>query len=92
MPSASSVKTAIDKLAWFRSIDAPQMDVSGLPNERRRFLAQVARWSTNQGLVRRQERKYPILLAFVAQAAVDQLDEVVALFDQPKDHGRLWHY
>ena len=60
--SASSVKTAIDKLAWFRSIDAPQMDVSGLPNERRRFLAQVARRSTNQGLERRQERKYPILL------------------------------
>ena len=80
--SASSVKTAIDKLAWFRSIDAPQMDVSGLPNERRRFLAQVARRSTNQGLERRQERKYSILLAFVAQAAVDQLDEVVALFDQ----------
>ena len=57
--SASSVKTAIDKLAWFRSIDAPQMDVSDLPNERRRFLAQVARRSTNQGLDRRQERKYP---------------------------------
>jgi TnpA family transposase len=80
--SASSVKTAIDKLAWFRGIDAPQMDMSALPNERRRFLAQVARRSTNQGLQRRQERKYPILLAFVAQAAVDQLDEVVALFDQ----------
>ena len=80
--SASSVKTAIDKLAWFRSIDAPRMDVSGLPNERGRFLAQVARRSTNQGLERRKERKYPILLAFVAQAAVDQLDEVVALFDQ----------
>ena len=80
--SAASVKTAIDKLAWFRGIDAPRMDVSGLPNERRRFLAQVARRSTNQGLERRKERKYPILLAFVAQAAVDQLDEVVALFDQ----------
>lgn len=80
--SASSVKTAIDKLTWFRSIDAPQMDLSALPNERRRFLARVARRSTNQGLQRRQERKYPILLAFVAQAAVDQLDEVVALFDQ----------
>jgi TnpA family transposase len=76
------VKTAIDKLAWFRGIDAPQMDLSRLPNERRRFLAQVARRSTNQGLERRKERKYPILLAFVAQAAVDQLDEVVALFDQ----------
>jgi TnpA family transposase len=80
--SAASVKTAIDKLGWFRGIDAPQMDVSALPNERRRFLAQVARRSTNQGLERRKERKYPILLAFVAQAAVDQLDEVVALFDQ----------
>ena len=80
--SASSVKIAIDKLAWFRGIDAPQMDLSALPNERRRFLARVARRSTNQGLQRRQERKYPILLAFVAQAAVDQLDEVVALFDQ----------
>ena len=80
--SASSVKIAIDKLTWFRSIDAPQMDLSALPNERRRFVARVARRSTNQGLQRRQERKYPILLAFVAQAAVDQLDEVVALFDQ----------
>ena len=39
--SASSVKIAIDKLTWFRSIDAPQMDLSALPNERRRFLAQV---------------------------------------------------
>ena len=58
------------------------MDQSRLPNERRRFLARVARRSTSQGLDRRKERKYPILLAFVAQAAVDQLDEVVALFDQ----------
>ena len=80
--SAASVKTAIEKLAWFRGIDAPRMDLSRLPNERRRFLAQVARRSTSQGLERRKERKCPILLAFVAQAAVDQLDEVVALFDQ----------
>ncbi|MGI5291405.1 DUF4158 domain-containing protein [Nonomuraea polychroma] len=80
--SATSVKTSIDKLTWLRAIDAHQMDVSVLPNERRRFLAQVARRSTNQGLERRKERKFPILLAFVAQAAIDQLDEVVALFDQ----------
>jgi hypothetical protein len=80
--SASSVKTAIEKLTWLRNLDADQLDLSALPNERRRFLAQVARRSTNQGLERRAERKYPILLAFVAQAAVDQLDEVVALFDQ----------
>ncbi|MEU8110380.1 Tn3 family transposase [Nonomuraea muscovyensis] len=76
------MKAAIDKLTWLRAIDAHQMDVSVLPNERRRFLAQVARRSTNQGLERRKERKFPILLAFVAQAVIDQLYEVVALFDQ----------
>jgi TnpA family transposase len=80
--TASAVKTSIDKLLWLRAIDAHTMDLSALPNERRRFLATVARRSTNQALQRREERKYPILLAFVAQMAIDQLDEVVALFDQ----------
>ena len=53
-----------------------------LPRERRRFLATLGRRSTVQGLERRGERRYPILLALVAQSAVDQLDEVIALFDQ----------
>ncbi|GGO08433.1 hypothetical protein [Microbispora bryophytorum] len=52
--AARSVKTAIDKLTWLPAIDAHQMDVSVLPNERRRFPAQVARRSTNQGLERRK--------------------------------------
>ena len=54
----------------------------GAADERRRFLATVGRRSTVQALERREERRYPILLALVAQSAVDQLDEVVALFDQ----------
>jgi hypothetical protein len=58
------------------------MDLSMLPAERRRFLATVGRRSTVQALMRREERRYPILLALVAQSAVDQLDEVIALFDQ----------
>ncbi|MER5320944.1 DUF4158 domain-containing protein [Streptosporangium roseum] len=69
--SATSVKTSIEKLLWLRGVDAHQMDLSMLPNERRRFLSQVARRSTNQGLERRKDRKFPILLAFLAQAAVD---------------------
>jgi len=47
--------------------DGSLLDLSMLPNERRRFLATVARRSTNQGLERRGERKFPILLTFVAQ-------------------------
>ena len=32
--------------------------------------------------MRREGRRYPILLALAVQSAVDQLDEVIALFDQ----------
>jgi hypothetical protein len=80
--TASAVKTSIEKLVWLRSMDAHLLDLSVLPNERRRFLATVGRRSTAQALERRGERRYPILLTLVAQSAVDQLDEVVALFDQ----------
>ena len=80
--TASAVKTSIEKLAWLRNMDAHHLDLSVLPNERRRFLAAVGRRSTVRALERRGERRYPILLALAAQSAVDQLDEVVALFDQ----------
>jgi hypothetical protein len=80
--TASAVKTSIEKLMWLRSMGAHLLDLSMLPNERRRFLATVGRRSTVRALERRRERRYPILLALVAQSALDQLDEVVALFDQ----------
>ena len=75
--------TAIEKLRFLRAMDAHVLDLSMLAAERRRFLATVGRRSTSQALDRREdERKYPILLTVVAQSAVDQLDEVVTLFDQ----------
>jgi hypothetical protein len=80
--TAAAVKTSIEKLEFLRAMDAHLLDLSMLPTERRRFLATVGRRSTVQALERREERRYPILLALVAQSAVDQLDEVVALFDQ----------
>jgi TnpA family transposase len=81
--TAAAVKTAIEKLTYLRNMGAHTLDLSMLPTERRRFLATVARRSTSQALQRRDgDRRYPILLALVAQSAVDQLDEVVGLFDQ----------
>jgi hypothetical protein len=80
--SAAAVKLAIDKLLFLRGMDAHLLDVSMLPRERRRFLATLGRRSTVQGLRRREERRFPILLALVAQSAVDQLDEAISLFDQ----------
>ena len=81
--TAKAVKTSIEKLLHLRKMDAHTLDLSMLPTERRRFLATVGRRSTGQALERRDpDRRYPILLALVAQSAVDQLDEVIALFDQ----------
>jgi len=80
--TSAAVKTAIGKLLFLRRMDAHHLDLSMLPRERRRFLATLGRRSTVQGLERRGERRYPVLLALVAQSAVDQLDEVIALFDQ----------
>jgi TnpA family transposase len=54
-----------------------------LPAQRRRFLAGLGRRLTAQALARREpERRYPILLALLAETVVDVLDEVVLLFDQ----------
>ena len=80
--TALAVKTSIEKLEFLRAMDAHLLDLSMLPTERRRFLATVGRRSTVQALERREDRRYPILLALVAQSAADQLDEVVSLFDQ----------
>ena len=81
--SPAAVKTELAKLAYLRRLDAHTLDLSMLPAERRRFLAAVGRRLTGQALARREpERRYPILLALLAESAVDVLDEVVFLFDQ----------
>jgi Domain of unknown function (DUF4158) len=82
-PSPGAVRTELAKLRFLRRLDVHAMDLSMLPTERRRFLAAVGRRSTNQALERREpQRRYPILLALLAQSAVDVLDEVIQLFDQ----------
>ncbi len=77
------MKTELAKLAYLRRLDAHTLDLSMLPAERRRFLVAVGCRLTGQALSRREpERRYPILLALLAESAVDVLDEVVFLFDQ----------
>jgi Tn3 transposase DDE domain len=77
------VKAELEKLDYLRRLDAHTLDLSTLPEQRRRFLAGVGRRLTAQALQRREpERRYPILLTLLAQSAVDVLDEVLLLFDQ----------
>ncbi|MGW0828514.1 Tn3 family transposase [Streptomyces sp. NPDC002845] len=81
--SPSSVGGEVEKLRFLRGLDADTLDLSVLPAERRRHLAQIGRRLTTQALVRREpNRRHPILLTLLAQSAVDVLDSVVQLFDQ----------
>lgn len=82
-PSPGAIKTEIAKLAYLRRIGADELDLSALPTQRSRFLAETGRRSTAQMLARRDPaRRYPILLTLVGQSAIDVRDEVVQLFDQ----------
>jgi hypothetical protein len=79
----AAVRAELAKLAYLRSLGADGLDLSALPAQRRRFLAGVGRRLTGQALARRDaQRRYPILLAVLAQSAVDVLDESLLLFDQ----------
>jgi Domain of unknown function (DUF4158) len=81
--TAEVIKAELEKLAWLRCLDADTLDLSAIPPGRRRFLAQVGRRSTAQALARADtQRRYPVLLATLAEAAVEILDELVLLFDQ----------
>lgn len=81
--TAEVVKVELDKLAYLRALGADSLDLAVLAPGRRRFLAQVGRRSTAQALARADpQRRYPILLATLAETAVEILDELVGLFDQ----------
>jgi hypothetical protein len=79
----AAVKAELAKLAFLRDIGAAELDLGVLPSERRRYLAAIGRRSTAQALARSgPERRYPVMVALVAQLSVDVLDEVVQLYDQ----------
>lgn len=81
--SPMAIRAELDKLRFLRDVDAHQLDLSMLPDVRRRRLAGIGRRATNQALARREpDKRYPVLLATVAECAVEVLDELVQMFDQ----------
>lgn len=73
----------LEKLSYLRSQGADRLDLSSLNPNRLKFLASLGRRHANQALRRlAPDRRYPILLAFVAEAHADVTDEVLDLFDR----------
>ena len=81
--TAEVVKAELAKLEFLRALGADRLDLTVLPAGRRRMLAKIGRRSTNEALQRADvDRRYPILLATLAETYVEVLDELVQLFDQ----------
>ena len=81
--SPPMILATLEKRACCRRWGVDRWDVSSLTPNRLKFLAQIARRSTNQALQRMPEqRRYPILVAFLYQTLIDLTDEAIDLFDR----------
>ena len=80
--STDAVKSEVAKLAYLEVVGADRLDLSAIPPERLRQLATVARRSTPRALRQLDpERRHPILLAALAAAHTEIVDETVRVFD-----------
>ena len=81
--TASAMLFCLDKLAFLRKQNIDQWDMSLLTPNRLKFLSQIAKRSTNQALQRMaEEKRYPILLAFLNQSLIEITDETIEIFDR----------
>jgi hypothetical protein len=93
-PSPDQIKAEVAKLVYLRSLGADRLDLGAVPPERRRHLATLARRSTPSALARMApERRHPVLVAALASAYPDIVDEVAQLFDEalPATDSRARH-
>jgi len=80
--SSDAAKTEVAKLAYLEALGADRLDLTAIPPERLRQLAIVARRSTPRALrLMDPERRHPILLAALAAAHTEIVDETVRVFD-----------
>lgn len=81
--SDKDILEALKKLAFIRQWAVTSWDVDDLPPSRLKYLAQVARYTSTQGLKRKKPvaKRYAILVAFLLWAHEKTIDELIELFD-----------
>ena len=80
--SSDAAKAEVAKLAYLEAAGADRLDLSVIAPERLRQLATIARRSTPRALrLMDPERRHPILLAALAAAHTEIVDETVRVFD-----------
>ena len=82
--SAKAMHRELDKRAFLiETVRADRFDLSGLPPNRRAWLAQTGRQQTNQALARLAPgRRYPVLMAFCVDALERATDDAIEVYDR----------
>ena len=81
--SPRAILDNLDKLTFLRAAGVEGWSLEVLNPNRLKCLAHVARTSNAQTLQRAlDERRSPILVAFLSQALADVTDEVIEMFDR----------
>jgi hypothetical protein len=77
--SAGAMRRELEKRAFLTGeLGADRFDLSGLPPNRRAWLAQTGRQSSNQALARlAPERRYPVLMCFSVEALERVTDDAL---------------
>ncbi|MBF0227709.1 MAG: Tn3 family transposase [Desulfobacterales bacterium] len=79
----NSIIETSEKLSFLLEASVDKWDLSFLNPNRKKFLAGLGRRNSNQGIQRlKPYKRYPILIAFMAQSLEDVVDELVDLFDK----------
>jgi TnpA family transposase len=81
--SDKKILEALEKLAFIRQWAVTTWQVDELPPSRLKNLAQIARYTSTQGLKRKKPegKRYAILVAFLFWAHEKTIDELIELFD-----------
>jgi hypothetical protein len=80
--SPKAILRNIEKLEFLQGAGIARWTLDGLSPNRLKRLAQIARRATGQALQRMpDERRYPLLVAFLRQSLVDVADETIDQFD-----------
>ena len=79
--SPNSILNALKKLTFLEEQNVPSWDLSCLNPNRIKFLASLASKSSNHALKKTsEEKRYPILVAFVSQIYCEVTDETMDLY------------
>lgn len=87
--SADDILESIAKLVMTQTWEIDAWQLTHIPRARVQHLAQIARHSSNQALQRRTAyQRYPMLMAFLADAREKLTDEILDLYDNRIAQGQ----